>query len=102
MTAAKYKKLTLHGGTSTITLYGGTSIHSAWKEVSSKFDLFDGVTDLFTVIEAAIEQGKRLGRAEVMTGLKNLEQSVSKQIIAIEKATPYKAPGRPKKRSASK
>jgi hypothetical protein len=98
MTTAKYTKLQLKGGKSLITLYAGKRVHDSWKAVSQKFDLFEGVTDLFNVLEAAVEQGKRLGRAEVMSEVKNLEKALGKQINAIEKAIPYKAPGRPKKK----
>jgi hypothetical protein len=97
MATAKYTKLQLKGGRTLITLYAGKRVHESWKAVSQKFDVFDGVTDLFNVLEAAVEQGKRLGRAEVMAEVKNLGKTLGKQISAIEKATPYKAPGRPKK-----
>jgi hypothetical protein len=102
MAKAKYSKLQLKGGSTAITLYAGKRVHESWKAVSSQFDVFEGLTDLFNVLEAAVEQGKRLGRAEVMGELKSLEKLLGKQINAIEKATPYKAPGRPKKKAASK
>jgi hypothetical protein len=102
MSKAKYNKLQLKGGSSAITLYAGKRVHDSWKVVSSKFDVFEGVTDLFNVLEAAVEQGKRLGRAEVMGELKSLEKLLGKQINAIEKTTSYKSPGRPKKKAAAK
>jgi hypothetical protein len=66
MAKAKYTKLQLKGGSTSITLYAGKRIHDSWKSVCEKFDVFEGATDLFNVLEAAVEQGKRMGRAEVI------------------------------------
>jgi hypothetical protein len=93
----KYKKLVVRGGKADIELYVGPKVHDSWKTVSQELDTFTG-GHLLNLLEAAQEQGKRLGRAEVMGQVLGLGKQLGKQIDAIERATNYKAPGRPKKK----
>jgi hypothetical protein len=101
MAIGKYKKLVVTGGKADIELYVGPRIHESWKTVSQELDTFTG-GHLLNLLEAAVEQGKRLGRAEVMANLMDLGKQVRKQIDGIEKATHYKSPGRPRKRAKPK
>ncbi|SEG66769.1 hypothetical protein SAMN05421819_4157 [Bryocella elongata] len=99
--AGKYKKLDVIGGNKSITLYVGPKIHHSWDIVSEKLDLFAGA-HLINLLEAAQEQGKRLGRAEVMEKMTSLQNEIDKEISKIEKTTNYKTPGRPKKNPKKK
>jgi hypothetical protein len=97
MPTGKYKKLKLNGSKSDIALYVGPRVHQSWKVVAERLDAFEG-GHLINVIEAAVEQGKRLGRAEVMKQVDDLRRLFGKEIAAIEKTTIYKTPGRPRKK----
>jgi hypothetical protein len=48
-------------------------------------------------LEAAQEEGKRLGRAEMMPKVIDMKKQFGKIIDGIEQETKYKAPGRPRK-----
>ena len=97
MATNKDGKLVLRNGNSSITLDNGSYLRDSWKAVTEKFDVYES-RHLFDILEAALEQGKRLGRAEVTTELKSLEKSFGKQINAIEKGTFHKASKKHKKK----
>jgi hypothetical protein len=94
---AKYKKLTVKGGKKNIDLYVGPKVHNSWKEISQQLDVY-AFGHLINLLEAAQEQGKRLGRAEVIEGVLGIGKQIGKQIDALERTTGYKGPGRPKKK----
>lgn len=93
---AKYRKLTITGTKKGITLYAGHKVQASYKIIAEKLDAFEG-GHLVNLLEAALYEGKRQGKAELMKEM----DSVQKQIEAIRKKTLYKTPGRPKKPSKS-
>jgi len=53
-----------------IEKYGLQEVRDSWSTVCQKLDVYTGVTDLINLLEASMEQGKRLGRDPYRTALK--------------------------------
>jgi hypothetical protein len=67
-----------------IEKYGLQEVRDSWSMVCQKLDVYTGLTDLINLLEAAMEQGKRLGRVPYRTALK---VSVEPSWSATERAT---------------
>jgi len=71
---------------SSIEHYLGTRIPNSWKIVSRRLDLFT-FGHFINLLEAALEQGTRLGRVESMERPESFQRLAGREINAIEKAT---------------
>src|SRR5579859_1750231 len=96
-TKTKKKELTTRSGKAAVALYIAAEVEESWKIVGEKLSVYEGA-HLTTVIETAMEYGKRQGRAEVMEQVESLKRLFGKEIEAIGKTTGKKSLGKPPKR----
>ena len=82
--APRYKKFDVSLATGELTLYAGTKVISALREVTTDMDLYKGVR-LGEVMNAVYEQGMKDGRKEII-----------EQLDRIKGKTNYLPPGRPR------
>lgn len=84
-----------------LALLGGSHVSESWNIVAEKLDVYDGA-HLITLLEAAHEQGKQVGRSEMSTQLQKLGKQLGKQIQVIEAVTGTKARRKSRKKRRSK
>jgi len=81
----RYQKLSVDLPSRSLTLYAGSKVRSALKEVTTDMNLYHGVR-LGQVLEAVYEQGMKDGRKDII-----------EQMEAIRNKAKYLPPGRPQK-----
>lgn len=87
---AKYTKVSVELSSGPLTLYAGSKVTSALKEIIKDMTLYHGVR-LAQVMEAVYEQGLKDGRKEIIEAQDKIKQHAN-----------YLPPGRPRTKKKKK